>query len=85
MSSPNYVFQGSQHDAERIRLSIIQDEFDPDSCRRLTQTGIQAGWLALEWALVGLMWYVWFIVTIFRMFLGIGRGVWGVARWLLWL
>lgn len=48
MSSQNYVFQSSEHDAERIRLSIIQDEFDPDSCRTLSQTGIKAGWLALE-------------------------------------
>jgi len=48
MSSQNYVFQDTQHDAERIRLSAIQDEFDPDSRRRLSQIGITAGWSALE-------------------------------------
>ncbi|MBV9389256.1 MAG: methyltransferase domain-containing protein [Chroococcidiopsidaceae cyanobacterium CP_BM_ER_R8_30] len=48
MSSRNYVFQNSQQDTEQLRLSAIQDEFDPDSCRRIIQTGITAGWLALE-------------------------------------
>ncbi|MBD2536860.1 methyltransferase domain-containing protein [Nostoc flagelliforme FACHB-838] len=48
MSSQNYVFQDNQHDTEHIRLSAIQDEFDPDSRRRLSQIGITAGWSALE-------------------------------------
>ena len=45
----------------------------------------RAGWLALEWVLVGLMWYVWFVVMIARVFLGVGKGVVRGARWLLWL
>ena len=48
MSSRDYVFQNSQHDTEQIRLLAIEDEFDPDSCRRLSQIGIAAGWSALE-------------------------------------
>ncbi|KAI6769655.1 hypothetical protein HG530_004284 [Fusarium avenaceum] len=42
-------------------------------------------WSVVEWLLVGFMWYVWFVVTIFRLFLGIGTGVWQGVRWLLWL
>lgn len=42
-------------------------------------------WLAVEWVLVGFMWYVWFMVMIFRIFWGVGRGVVGGVRWLLWL
>lgn len=42
-------------------------------------------WLAVEWALVGIMWYVWFVVMILRIFIGFGKGVWGGVRWLLWL
>ncbi|CAG7561436.1 unnamed protein product [Fusarium equiseti] len=42
-------------------------------------------WSFVEWTLVGFMWYVWFVVTIFRLFLGIGKGVWQGFRWLLWL
>ncbi|PTD13126.1 hypothetical protein FCULG_00003329 [Fusarium culmorum] len=42
-------------------------------------------WSFVEWMLVGFMWYVWFVVTIFRLFLGIGQGVWRGFRWLLWL
>ena len=45
----------------------------------------RAGWLALEWALVGFMWYVWFVVVIARVVFGIGKGVLGGVRWLLWL
>ncbi|EJT77984.1 hypothetical protein GGTG_03087 [Gaeumannomyces tritici R3-111a-1] len=45
----------------------------------------RAGWLAVEWALVGFMWYVWAVVVIARVFLGIGKGIVGGVRWLLWL
>ncbi|TDZ27528.1 hypothetical protein C8034_v009733 [Colletotrichum sidae] len=42
-------------------------------------------WLAVEWALVGFMWYVWFVVMILRVFWGMGQGVVGAVKWLLWL
>lgn len=42
-------------------------------------------WLMVEWLLVGIMWYVWFVVMILRIFLGIGKGALRGARWLLWL
>ncbi|KAK3335335.1 hypothetical protein B0T19DRAFT_348758 [Cercophora scortea] len=45
----------------------------------------RAGWLAVEWALVGFMWYVWFVVMIARVFLGVGMGIVKAGRWLLWL
>lgn len=42
-------------------------------------------WLAVEWALVGFMWYVWFVVMILRVVWGTGRGVLRGVRWLLFL
>jgi hypothetical protein len=45
----------------------------------------RALWLTVEWLLVGFMWYVWFMVMILRVFLGIGKGMWNGVRWLLWL
>lgn len=42
-------------------------------------------WLAVEWVLIGFMWYVWFVVMIFRLFLGVGRVTLKGVRWLLWL
>lgn len=45
----------------------------------------RGGWVLVEWALVGVMWYVWFLVVISRIVLGIGRGVVGGVRWLLFL
>ena len=31
------------------------------------------------------MWYVWFVVMIARVFLGLGEGMFRGLRWLLWL
>ena len=53
--------------------------------RRRFRWARRAGWLVLEYLLVGLMWYVWFVVMICRVFAGLGHGVWGAVRWLLWL
>ncbi|KFA53672.1 hypothetical protein S40293_03885 [Stachybotrys chartarum IBT 40293] len=44
----------------------------------------RALWLTVEWALVGFMWYVWFVVTILRVVWGVGTGVWSGIRWLFW-
>ncbi|KAG6004717.1 hypothetical protein E4U21_000808 [Claviceps maximensis] len=45
----------------------------------------RALWLTVEWILVGFMWYVWAMVMILRVFLGIGKGLVKSVRWLLWL
>jgi len=45
----------------------------------------RALWLTVEWLLVGFMWYVWAMVMILRVFLGIGKGLIKSVRWLLWL
>jgi hypothetical protein len=42
-------------------------------------------WIGVEWVLVGFMWYVWFVVMILRIFLGIGQGFIKGVKWLLWL
>ncbi|KAG6300158.1 hypothetical protein E4U45_004109 [Claviceps purpurea] len=44
----------------------------------------RALWLTVEWLLVGIMWYVWAMVMILRVFLGMGKGVIRSVRWLLW-
>jgi hypothetical protein len=43
----------------------------------------RGGWVLVEWALVGVMWAVWFVVVFVRVVLGVGRGITGVGRWLL--
>ncbi|KAF4504338.1 hypothetical protein G6O67_008499 [Ophiocordyceps sinensis] len=45
----------------------------------------RALWLMVEWLLVGLMWYVWFVVMILRVVAGAAKGVWRSVRWLLWM
>ena len=45
----------------------------------------RGGWVLVEWTLVGVMWYVWFLVVLCRIVLGIGKGLVGSVRWLLFL
>lgn len=45
----------------------------------------RAGFVVLEWALVGMLWWVWLIVMAFKLVRGILRGALSSARWVLWL
>lgn len=45
----------------------------------------RGGWVMVEWALVGVMWYVWFMVVLCRVIMGIGRGAVGAVKWLFWM
>ncbi|CAL5873733.1 uncharacterized protein PFLUO_LOCUS8015 [Penicillium psychrofluorescens] len=45
----------------------------------------RAGFVVLEWALVGMLWWVWLIVMAFKLVRGIFRGSIAGARWVLWL
>lgn len=45
----------------------------------------RAGWLGVEWMLVGGMWWVWLVVVLVRVCRGLINGVVGGVRWLLWL
>ncbi|KAI6246849.1 hypothetical protein HI914_04738 [Erysiphe necator] len=42
-------------------------------------------WIMLEWVLIGIMWWVWFIVVITRIVLGTAKIVIGAIKWLVWL
>jgi hypothetical protein len=45
----------------------------------------RGGWVLVEWLLVGVMWYVWFMVVLTRVVMGVGKGVVRSFRWLFWL
>ncbi|EKD12632.1 hypothetical protein MBM_09201 [Drepanopeziza brunnea f. sp. 'multigermtubi' MB_m1] len=53
--------------------------------RRRFRWARRGGWVVVEWLLVGVMWYVWFMVVIARVVMGVGRGIVGGVRWLFWL
>ncbi|KAI0435023.1 hypothetical protein F5Y09DRAFT_294609 [Xylaria sp. FL1042] len=74
-------------DYQRLKVKNVVDTMDKMLRRRRRRFRWvrRAGWLAVEWVLVGFMWYVWFIVMITRIVLGVGRGVISVIRWLLWI
>ncbi|KAI2628038.1 hypothetical protein GGS26DRAFT_130907 [Hypomontagnella submonticulosa] len=74
-------------DSQRLKVKRVVDTMDKMLRRRRRRFRWvrRAGWLAVEWVLVGFMWYVWFVVMIARVVLGVGKGVVGVVRWLLWL
>ena len=45
----------------------------------------RTGFVMLEWALVGILWWVWLIVMAFKLLRGVFRGVISGVRWVLWL
>ncbi|CAK7269966.1 hypothetical protein SEPCBS119000_003845 [Sporothrix epigloea] len=72
---------------QRLRVKRVGDSIEKMLRRRQRRFRWvrRAGWLTVEWLLLGLMWYVWFVVTLARIVLGFGRGVYASVRWLLWL
>lgn len=78
---------GDLVDGQRRKVKAVVDVIDKllRRRRRRFRWARRAGWLALEWLLVGFMWYVWFVVMIARVFLGIGKGAVRGVRWLFWL
>ncbi|KAJ5610511.1 hypothetical protein N7510_007230 [Penicillium lagena] len=45
----------------------------------------RTGFVVLEWALVGMLWWVWLIVMAFKIVRGVFRGSIAGAKWVLWL
>ena len=45
----------------------------------------RGGWVLVEWALVGVMWFAWFLVVFVRIIIGLGTGMVRSVRWLFWL
>jgi hypothetical protein len=45
----------------------------------------RTGFVMLEWALVGMLWWVWLIVMAFKVLRYIFRGAISGIRWVLWL
>ncbi|KAL1837832.1 hypothetical protein VTJ49DRAFT_3360 [Mycothermus thermophilus] len=72
---------------QRLKVKRVVDAMDKMLRRRRRRFRWvrRAGWLAVEWLLVGCMWYVWFLVMIVRMVVGAGKGVVRGVKWLLWL
>ncbi|CAK7212585.1 hypothetical protein SBRCBS47491_001516 [Sporothrix bragantina] len=72
---------------QRLQVKRVEDSIEKMLRRRRRRFRWvrRAGWLTVEWLLVGFMWYVWFVVMLARIVLGFGRGVYTGVRWLLWL
>lgn len=45
----------------------------------------RAGFVVLEWTLVGMLWWVWLVVMAFKLVRGVFRGVISGVRWIIWL
>ncbi|KAI0198292.1 hypothetical protein F4808DRAFT_263492 [Astrocystis sublimbata] len=74
-------------DCQRMKVKSVLDAMDKMLRRRRRRFRWvrRAGWLAVEWVLVGIMWYVWAVVVLCRVVMGVGRGVGNGVRWLFWL
>lgn len=70
-----------------LKIKAVVDTIDQMLRRRRRRLRWlrRALWLIVEWLLVGFMWYVWFMVVILRVFLGMGKAAISGVRWLLWL
>ncbi|KAH7327052.1 hypothetical protein BKA65DRAFT_509832 [Rhexocercosporidium sp. MPI-PUGE-AT-0058] len=73
--------------SQMLKVKRIGDKIDKmtRTRRRRFRWLRRGGWVMVEWALVGIMWYVWFMVVIARVIMGVGRGIVGSVRWLFWL
>ncbi|KAF2109312.1 hypothetical protein BDV96DRAFT_586196 [Lophiotrema nucula] len=70
-----------------LTVKQVSDEIDRmiRMRRRRMRWARRVGWMLVEWLLVGVMWWLWFIVVILstvKRFFGFG---WSVVRWLLWI
>ncbi|TVY44180.1 hypothetical protein LSUB1_G003149 [Lachnellula subtilissima] len=73
--------------SQTLHITRVTDKIDKMMRRRRRRFrwARRGGWVIVEWALVGVMWYVWFMVVLARVVMGVGRGVVGIFRWLFWL
>jgi hypothetical protein len=71
----------------RLRGKKIADRVDlmARTRRRRMRWIRRVGWVLVEWAVLGFMWWLWFVVMIARIVTGTVGGVVKATRWLLWL
>lgn len=70
-----------------LQVKQITDDIDRMlRARRRRMKWIRGfGWMLVEWALVGAMWWLWLVVVLVGFMKRIVSMSWGIARWLLWL
>ncbi|RYP14065.1 hypothetical protein DL765_006599 [Monosporascus sp. GIB2] len=76
-------------DMQRLKVKQLTDAMGGMLRRRRRRAPFRwarrAGWIAVEYLLVGLMWCAWFVVVVVRVIAAVGRGVAKGVRWLFWL
>ncbi|KAF2834306.1 hypothetical protein M501DRAFT_1001307 [Patellaria atrata CBS 101060] len=80
------TFAGEVSNKWTLELRRINDRIDAMTrARRRRMVWVRRlGWMLLEWALLGVMWWVWFVVVLIRLVLGTLKGVGKAIRWILW-
>ena len=70
-----------------LALKQLSDTLDKGvrKRRRRLRWVRRAGFVVLEWTLVGMLWWVWLIVMAFKLLRGVFRGAISGVRWVLWL
>jgi hypothetical protein len=73
--------------SQTLKVKRVTDKMDKmiRKRRRRFRWLRRGGWVLVEWLLVGVMWYVWFMVVLTRVVMGVGKGIVGSLRWLFWL
>ncbi|RJE22820.1 hypothetical protein PHISCL_04839 [Aspergillus sclerotialis] len=75
------------HTTSTLAIKQVSDALDRGlrKRRRRLRWIRRAGFVVLEWALVGVLWWVWLIVMVFKLFRGVLRGAVSGIKWVLWL
>ena len=75
------------HTTSTLAIKQVSDALDRGlrKRRRRLRWIRRAGFVVLEWALVGVLWWVWLIVMVFKLFRGVLRGAASGIKWVLWL
>ena len=75
------------HTTSTLAVKQLSDALDRGlrKRRRRLRWIRRTGFVVLEWALVGVLWWVWLIVMVFKLFRGVLRGAVSGIKWVLWL
>jgi len=74
--------------ASTLAVKSLNDSIDAAFRRRKRGPfrAVRKGWFALiEWGVVGLLWFIWAIVSFFQVIFGAFRFINKTTRWLLWI
>ena len=81
----SFIYDLNTH--QTLAVKQVHDAIDELIRVRRRRLGLlrRVGFTLLEWMVLGLMWWLWFLVVAWRLLRSAAQGVWRGVRWLLWI